>query len=206
MDTSATERPVQEFLEKYPSLFPCGPRHIIKNQIISQFPLARDYVPDFAYLWFNSTGVYLELFEIESPQLQIFLKSDNFSKKYLAALQQPQDWLHWTKANQTSLFYTFAPLIKDHGFSPPMTVFCNLVAGRRLQLTNDLRRERYTQLSDLYSPNVIVMTYDRFVEQINQMGDGQLYKKMQCVTYKSRRFIKKSKTGDSELNPQSIVA
>jgi len=84
--TAKNERPVQAFLEKYPRLFSCGPRHVIDNLIISQPPLGAEHRPDFAYVFFNSTGVYLELFEIESPRMKMFLKDDNFRKPYLNAI------------------------------------------------------------------------------------------------------------------------
>jgi hypothetical protein len=189
--TAKDERPVQVFLESNPHLFSCGPRHVIDNVIISQLPLGADHRPDFAYVFFNSTGLYLELFEIESPRMKMFLKDDNFSKPYLDAIQQTQDWLGWTKSNQDHLFFLFESLIGDLGFGRQMTVFCNLVAGRRIQLENDLRKRRYKQKWDQYYPGTTIMTCDRFMEEIARRGSVSSDKSWKCVHYKRQSFFEK---------------
>lgn len=56
------------------------PRYVLGDALISQFPIGADFKADFAFAFFNSTGVYLELIEIESPTMRMFTQNDEFSR------------------------------------------------------------------------------------------------------------------------------
>ena len=114
IDVAEDERPVQPFIETHPALILPRNRHVLGNILISQFPLGADFKADFAYAFFNSTGVYLELIELESPRLTMFTRQDDFSRPFLHALQQAEDWLEWSERNQDCYFSTLEPLLRGH--------------------------------------------------------------------------------------------
>lgn len=92
IDSNVKEREIQPFLEKYPWLLTgTHPTY----EVISQFPLGSDFRCDFVYFFSWSSGNFIQMIEIESPQLEIFNTKDEFTQGFNHALQQLEDWSNW---------------------------------------------------------------------------------------------------------------
>jgi hypothetical protein len=185
---ATNERPIQRFIETHPAVLLPRPRYVLGDALISQFPLGADFKADFAFAFFNSTGVFLELIEIESPKIQMFTQQDEFSRPFAHALQQAEDWLEWSQRNQPALLGILAPLLKGHETWQRIGVTCRVIAGERSQRKNVRRERRYTAKSEQLKPKIEILTYDRLVDEAKFITEAI---GARCVSYKSQSYFEK---------------
>ena len=167
---SATdEKPIQRFLEEHPFVLPHSATHVARRVVIPQFPLIDRFVPDFAYIAYNSAGCWLRLIEIESPTKQIFREDNHFREPYRTALQQTSDWLDWcrTPENFAIIRRRLKPLLDGTITPESLSVECVFVCGRRSELSSPERKRRYRELVKQNDLHTEIMTYDRMLDNMH---------------------------------------
>jgi len=181
------ESDLQRYLEQHPWLllrYPPDP-----PLVVSQLPLGPDYRADFAYFFWTSAGSYLQLIEIESPRLEIFNRDDHFSAKFNAALQQLEDWAIWSRRHPDSIAALFEPLC-EQGLIKQVPLFSSLrlllIAGRRSQISNTLRRRRWEERIARQSSHTEIRTLEGFIESIG-LATGSHWK-VPCVRYRKQSY------------------
>ncbi|MBI4745120.1 MAG: DUF4263 domain-containing protein [Deltaproteobacteria bacterium] len=164
LDSAESELEIQSFLEGNPYLlldFLMSP----KAKVITQFPLGSDFRPDFAFVHSNSGGNFLELMELEHPNHNIFNCDGSFSQQFNHALQQVQDWIAWCRAHQEATLRQIKPLIR-YLKSENLYVNALLVMGRRRELSNRQRQERFEARLHHLPRGIQFRTYDGFAERL----------------------------------------
>lgn len=193
LQTAASERPVQRFLERHPELLPGlqdkhnGPRRGI---VVSQFPFGSDYKADFAFVSTHSMELQFTFVEIEDPSKPIFNADDSFTQHFQHALQQVRDWLRWTAANVDHLLHMYGDLFHNYDVSSDTrTARGYLVYGRRSEVDQSQRRkERWSSL--LTADRAIeVMTYDRLRGAFSRHPDEAIFRDYAVCSYKQRGFF-----------------
>ncbi len=167
LDKATSEADMHYFFETNPALLPGlydlhnGP---LGDVVISKLPLAGEHVTDFAFISVNSAESQITLIEIESPVMQVFRGSDDlFSSKFNRALQQVRDWSLWAEQNSTYMKDLFRNIYFKQVFRYQRVVIRTiLVAGRRVEIRQNLRREK--RWAGVNQANGMVMTYDRLAE------------------------------------------
>jgi hypothetical protein len=195
LENAEDERLMQGFFEQNPDIF-VGSKYVVANALISKLPLGNDFVTDFAFVEPTSGGTYLHLIEIESPKLKIFNADDHFSTKYNRAFQQVQDWAHWAGRNSNTLRDLFMPLYNlsksEHSVPPMFIMQSYLIAGRRSELSNVRRQERFqTRCCQMTGGMFTVRTYDGFAESNNWILRGNRRRRIKCFSYRNRSFVEK---------------
>ena len=160
-----SEKEVQIFLEKHPSMVP-GAFGFVGGEsghyprlcgLITQPPLPSydKKIPDFMWLAQNSDTVEPVLIEIEAPSKHWFTKNGRPTASLTQALKQIADWKAWFEApRNVESFKTFYGL--DSGwrarrFRPSYL----LIYGRRAEASANPNR------SHLFPENVFGRTFDR---------------------------------------------
>lgn len=168
VESASDEKPIQRFLEKHPFVLPHSATHVARRVIISQFRLMDTFVPDFAYVAYNSAGCWLRLIKIESPKKPLFRKDNHFREPYRKALQQTSDWLGWCRKpeNLASLRLRLKPLLDGTIAPESLSVECVFVCGRRNEISSPERKRRYQELVKQNELHTDIMTYDRMLEAL----------------------------------------
>jgi len=156
------ERPLQKFIERFPSMLVQHVRAGGQRWVISQKRLGAEYVPDFLIGWRSSAGVEWQAVELESPCVPLFTKSGEQSEQLRHAVRQVQDWRRWLLRNNA---YASAPA--DQSGLDLKEIRADLegliIIGRRESSDpqwNDLRKQI---MSDL---QIQIHTYDWLVETV----------------------------------------
>lgn len=189
IDNAKKEQELQSYLEEHPYLF----LDLLMSPnatIISQFSFGQDFRCDFAFVHSNSGGNFLNLIELEHPKANIFNCDGSFSQQFNLALQQIHDWAAWCRAHQEFIMRQIKPLIK-YLKSDNLYVNGLLVIGRRNELSNRQKQERFeARLHDL-PRGLQFRTYDGFVKRLedckNWMKEG--YRSVRCLRYKKQGFV-----------------
>lgn len=193
LDDEVREEDVQKHLERHPWMVP-GNTRISHDIVISKLPLAAEHKVDFAYLFSNSSGNYVQLIEIERPGMKVFNEDDEFSQDYNHAFGQVTDWTEWAKRNLRYLDDILTPFRKA-GFESPSHVRCTLIAGRRSNVQANLKRQRkWMGKVDSLDKRYTIRTYDGFIEEIAQgqyLDSGKSISDIKCVAYRDQAFVEK---------------
>ena len=93
------ERPLQAFLQCYPSILVQMLRPSPSGWVIPQKRLGDKHVTDFILGHYNSLGHHWFPVELESPSAALFTKSGDPSSTLTHAIRQIQDWRFWLTQN-----------------------------------------------------------------------------------------------------------
>lgn len=189
LETADSEQEVQSFLERSPHLLldffmPS------KAPVITQFPLGPDFRADFAFVHSNSGGNYLDLMELENPKALIFNQDGSFSQQFNHALQQVQDWIAYCQNHKDILLRQIRPLIK-YLKSDNLYPTGILVMGRREELSNRQRQERYEARLQQLPRGIQFRTYDGFIERLESSKQWSKYstESIRCVRYRKQQYV-----------------
>ena len=153
------EKPIQEFLEKYPialvQLFNYGHGRWVFNKP----SLGGEYYPDFMVCGFDSVGPHWNLIELENPNYPVLTKKGIQSAKLTHAINQVRDWRTWLRNN---ISYAQKEYI---GLDDEFTAY--IIMSRR-KLISEKNRQKYSELS---SPKCQVMSYDRLISYVRRALD-----------------------------------
>jgi len=170
LESNPSEQVVHEFFEDNPRHLPnAGFYHngLRGSVVITKLPLQNDFITDFAYMSENSQTILVVCVEIEKPDKKIFRRDSNFSADYNQARQQVVDWNFWAQNNRKEALKYFGKLARgtDMGWMD-ISLQSILVYGRRSEIRNRKRQERWSAEAALLPRTVVVMTYDRLIETI----------------------------------------
>lgn len=183
------EEILQKFLERNPSLV-AGIDVAAHGVVISKLPLGADFRVDFAYVFNDSGGNYIRLIEIERPSLAVFTEGNDFTSEFTHAFQQVVDWFDWSGRHLNYLEDVLRPLLVAGGLSMPSVVLCNLIAGRREQLSNGTRKRRWASKRRLAPKGLDLRTWDGFAEGIaHNYPQGACNAKITCSRYRNGSFV-----------------
>jgi len=181
VDTSVTEKPLQEFLEKHPLLllnaglkffYPFGTR---RCALFKKSRFAERYIVDFSFVHVDSTGANWFFIELERSDVDLFNKKGDPSKHLNHALRQILDWQAWIKDNRPyaqnilDRLQMSADIKKETNFSTDPNFV--IIIGRRKMLNEETARRR-NELCNSH-PRLKIITYDRLLEPIDFFNDKQ---------------------------------
>lgn len=162
LNAAETERPIQVYLEKHPTIlaYLLGGGH--GRWVIPQKRLGAEFVSDFIIGEKSSIGFEWEVIELESPKSPMFTNKGDPSKTLTHAIRQIQDWRSWLKKNQD-----YASRSRNkHGLGlSDIDSNCrgSIFIGRREQLResdNERRRQMMSDLRiDIHSFDFLVDTF-----------------------------------------------
>lgn len=173
LDSNPSEELVQDFFEQNPRYLPnAGFYHngLRSSVVISKLPLHNDFITDFAYMSENSQTILVVCVEIEKPSKKIFRRDGYFTSDFHQARQQVVDWNYWAQHNRRDALKYFGKLalgLTSQGTDVNMHSI--LVFGRRSEISNRKRQERWSAEAALLPRTVHVMTYDRLLD-VMKMG------------------------------------
>lgn len=192
LDERPSEQVLQDFLEHHPYLLPgihalhCGP---VAGVVVTKFPLGNSFRTDFAFASFNSQEVRVTCVEIESAKKNLFRKDGSFSRDYLDAKQQIKDWLFWAQNNISQALDCWRPLMGSYWQNAYTARFQGfLVFGRRSEIDNLKRHERWQAEAVSSSSGLITMTYDRLIEKKGRIYVDPENEKIIVCSYRDRIF------------------
>jgi hypothetical protein len=189
LDSAEREADLQRFIEQHPWLIVEATEMVEPSVVISQLPLGPDFRVDFAYLSMDSAGEYIHLIEIESPKLQIFNESDDFTSSFNHATNQLLDWQAWFSRNSRTVIQLLEPLFTDAmwtGVPGHLTPRMHLFAGRRRELSNLRRKSRWGERAK----QTPVRTYDGLLEHWNAVlsNVSNWVSPLACFRYAGQSF------------------
>ncbi|MGD0206591.1 MAG: Shedu immune nuclease family protein [Verrucomicrobiota bacterium] len=186
------EAEIQVFFEEYPYLLPgIGILHHgpFEGVVATKFQLGNAYETDFAFIASTSQTLHISCVEIESPRKLLFQKNGAFSRDYLDAKQQITDWLFWAHHNVRQALDCWGYLLKDikpHFYTIEFRAY--LVFGRRADIDDPKKRERWAAESLSLKNGLSTMTYDRLIEQSDFREHGIDNGNLVVCSYRDRRF------------------
>jgi hypothetical protein len=191
----ATEPVIHKFLENHPYLLPgFGDLHHgpYEGIIATKLPLGRSFVTDFAYVASNSQTLYFTCVEIESAKKRLFRSDGKFHRDYLDSRQQISDWLHWASKNAREAIEAWGATFNGKPASWYKIAFRGfLVFGRRSELDDRTKQERWSAEAASLDSGLTTMTYDRLFKRRGYIFyDVDNYRLAVC-SYKDRRFVAK---------------
>lgn len=188
LDSAHNEADIQSFIEQHPWMLTShGP-------VVAQLPLGSEFRVDFAFGVRANGGDFLNLIEIERPDMEIFNANDEFSQSFNHSIQQIIDWSEWCARNRPYVHGLIGPL-----FSPMAThtVFFSdftvprvkLIAGRREQISNERRKRRFVARAGSLERTLEIQTYDDFVDSIHI---PLREREVECVRYNNQAYSPKN--------------
>jgi Domain of unknown function (DUF4263) len=155
VDAAADERPIQKWLEKNPAALVL---HLSATTgwLFGRPKLGAEFVPDFMFCNWDSSGYHWSLVELENPNFASLTREGSQTAKLTRAVQQILDWRIWVRANIQYAQHQLGFRDLDDGFR------AYIVIGRRKDM-NERERLRYRELS---RGGLEVLTYDRLVESV----------------------------------------
>jgi hypothetical protein len=157
------ERPLQTLLASLPVLL--APLAQLGGRIwcLDRPRLGSEFVPDFLLASTTSVGFQWTMVELESPVERALTRAGLPAKKLAEALKQIRDWRMWLTEN---VAYARSELgLKDID----STCRAFVVIGRR----NGIDSTQIKTYRALSTDGVIVMSYDRLLENMNQAARGR---------------------------------
>lgn len=145
------ENALQRCLTSYPILFGLN-----YQRVIPKFKLGSSYEMDYAL---EDISGLVDLVEIESSNLRLYIKSGNPTAHLVHAEQQVLDWLEWVEAN--------ARLVRDD-LPTMMRPMGQVVIGRRAALTIDDQR-RLQRRNASWQGVMRILTYDDVLDRGHNM-------------------------------------
>ena len=175
LDINPSEKKVQLFLEKHPSMVP-GP--LTPSGTSGHFPLhcslitqpvlpgVPSYIPDFMWIARHSGAWFPTLIEIEKPGRKIFTRKGDPTKEFSHARNQLNYWNSWFK-NPTNVrqFMELYGIPSGWG-NTAMCLRMILVYGRRAEF-QDNPRLSIIRHGLLPGPNEELMSFDRLAVNIH---------------------------------------
>lgn len=192
LNNHSKEQVIHEYIEQHPWLV-TGTRYLDPDIVISKPPLGADHRPDFAYFWHHSGGQFIELVEIEKPDLEVFTENDEFTAPFNHAVQQVADWEDWCERHSTVVSDLMEPLF-DMGLITGIPTFAavrsNLIAGRREHIKVNARRRKRWEKKVGEVPMRKIRTWDGYLESFPgayyECSSSWLH--TQCVRYRNQKF------------------
>ena len=188
LDSAANEHDVQVFLEQNPFLLTLGYRPQ-GGCVISQMPLGADFRADFAFVIGLNSGTFVHLVEIESPTLDMFTASGDFSAGYNHAFQQIQDWTQWCESNCDYLANTISDALGKRACWERLIPHFRLIAGRRRELQDRRRKERFVARANSLNRSIGLATYEDLIDSCSFAVYGCLEHvktDVSCVAYRNQ--------------------
>ncbi|MBZ5552716.1 MAG: DUF4263 domain-containing protein [Acidobacteriia bacterium] len=190
------EQRLQQFFESHPYLLPGidalhnGP---LAGIVATKFCLGNSFQTDFSFVSANSQELRITCVEIESPRKSIFRKDGEFSRDYLMAKQQILDWMFWAHHNVKQALDCWGPLMGGRVRRLHTIYFGGyLVFGRRAEIDNPKKQERWSAEDLTLARGLSTMTYDRLLDWREGRWIPKIrYGKIAVCSYKDRRFIAK---------------
>lgn len=168
LDSNPSEQQIQEFFEENPRHLPnAGFYHngLRGSVVVSKMPLHNDFVTDFAYMSENSQTILVVCVELEKPDKKIFRRDSNFTSEFNQAKQQVVDWNYWAQTNRSEALKYFGKLAMGTNQRwLEVSLQCILVYGRRAEIRNRKRQERWSAEAAILPRSIQLMTYDRLLE------------------------------------------
>ncbi len=162
-------RSIQQFLEEHPYLLPgFGDLHHGPYQgiIATKLHLGQSFVTDFAYIACNSQTLCFTCVEIESARKRLFRADGKLHRDYLDARQQITDWLFWANHHSRQAIECWGPVFNGRPASWHNVEFRGFaVFGRRSEVDNKLKQERWSAEAASLHPHLHTMTYDRLLKE-----------------------------------------
>lgn len=195
IDRRSSEQVLHSFLEDHPYFLPgVGARHHgpYEGIVATKFPLGRSFVTDFAFISCDSQTLYFTCVEIESARKQLFRRDGRFHRDYLDARQQIADWLHWANQNVKQAIDCWGSLFNGRPASWYNISFRGfLVFGRRSQLEDRVRHERWSGEAAALPPTLRTMTYDRLLDRAGREVRDIDNSRLVVCSFRDRRFFVK---------------
>lgn len=193
---AAREPLVQKFFEENPGII-SGPDYINPNAVISKLQISTSFVSDFAYIQPTSGAHYVHLVEIEDPTKNIFTRQDQFTEAFNHAIQQVHDWIATLQRDNDYLEQVLDDAQSQFGQaeSYSLVVRGQLYFGRRAEINNPIRRDRWQQRVRAESTFIKIRTYDGLMERSNPAFSqiSREYGDPHCYSYSERKFHQKIK-------------
>jgi hypothetical protein len=170
LNTNSSEQQIQDFFEENPRYLPqAGFYHngLRSSVVVSKLPLQNDFVTDFAYMSENSQEILVVCIELEKPDKKIFRRDGNFTSEFHQAKQQVVDWNYWAQTNRSEALKYFGKLAM--AINPKwldVSLQSILVYGRRSEISNRKRQERWSAEAALLPRSIQIMTYDRLLDSM----------------------------------------
>lgn len=192
VESKAAEPQIQEFLEAHPYLLPGfdrlhhGPYEGI---VATKFALGTSFQTDFAFVSSNSQTLCLTAVEIESSRKRLFRKDGRFSRDYFDAKQQIVDWLFWAQHHVRDALDAWGYLLR--GITPKcydIRFRGYLVFGRRAELDDPVKKERWASEASSLDARLAVMTYDRLLQLRSWLCPDIDNERIIVCSFKDRRF------------------
>jgi hypothetical protein len=159
LDEERGERPVQAFLQCYPTILIQILRGGHRRWAIPQKRLGEKHITDFVLGEFNSLGYHWYPVELESPAARLFTKAGDPTKALTHAIRQIQDWRLWLQN------LDYARRLRDEGGlglekirSDPKGI---IFIGRRRMLTPDTQARREQMSHEL---QIDIHTFDHLFD------------------------------------------
>ncbi len=192
LDKRPAESALQEFLEHHAYLLPgvdalhCGP---LGGIVATKFPLGNVFQTDFAFVTMDSQELRVTCVEIESAKKALFRRDGAFNRDYLDAKQQIKDWLFWAQHNISQALDCWQPLMASYSQKAYAVRFQGfLVFGRRSEI-NDLKKQERWAAEALSEPTgLTTMTYDRLLQRKGPILPDPDNDKIAVCSYQDRRF------------------
>ncbi|GAA0405047.1 DUF4263 domain-containing protein [Cocleimonas flava] len=205
LDNCQNESEMQKFLEGSLYYLP-GLRDlhngVMEDTIVTKMPLGSDHITDFAFVSRNSMNMQYTLIEIEDPNKNIFTKGDQFSSYFNHALQQIKDWQLWFNKNGTYLDKSFNDIVNYRvDTSDDYKSFkAYLVYGRRSEINNRVRKDRWQNLEKSLGEELKVMSYDRLASNIECASSNTIdiltvfrhFESLKLRSYRKKTFYPKN--------------
>jgi hypothetical protein len=193
LNRKPAENKIQKFLEEHPYMLPGfddlhhGP---FEGIVATKLPLGKSFVTDFAYIAANSQTLYFTCVEIESGRKRLFRKDGRFHRDYLDARQQITDWLFWASQHSREAIDCWGSLFNGKPASWLRVSFRGfLVFGRRDEIDDRVKQERWSAEAESLSPGLYTLTYDRLL-RTNECGPHDVDNRNIAVcSYRDRRFF-----------------
>jgi Shedu protein SduA, C-terminal len=160
LDEERGERPLQAFLQCYPTVLIQILRGGHTRWAIPQKRLGERHITDFILGEFNSLGYHWYPVELESPAAELFTKSGDPTKALMHALRQIHDWRLWLNQN-----LDYARRSRVEGGLELKKIRSNpkgiIFIGRRHMLTPDTQARREQMSHEL---RIDIHTFDHLFD------------------------------------------
>ncbi|MBR5545213.1 MAG: DUF4263 domain-containing protein [Clostridia bacterium] len=138
--------------------------------IFPEIALGEKYRADYMLLGKNSDGYSVVLIEFEDANVDYILKTSNSeSLNVRKGLTQIKDWKRWMDDNRD--YFLRSINISSYGIKIPTSrIYYCLVVSRRDKMTLEATELRSQEIYN--NPNLKIVSYDRLVDNIKDLGMG----------------------------------
>lgn len=167
---SGVEASVQQYLEENVHLL-VGNHYVCNGIVVSQLVIG-GFKTDFAYINEISGASPVYFIEIARPSVEMFQENDEFRAEFNHELQQVRDWIHEFSRIRGPSQCRFARRFGER-FSDFLSVAAErgrLYIGRRSEINNFRRKDRWEALSHQLQPFIEIRTFDALIDEDERKG------------------------------------